>query len=57
MSRLFKPLTPFPPPSADPTVKLEMKMQAVGMGITALIGIGLIRITPAVLQSMGMAAE
>ena len=50
------PLTPHSP-LPTPAVKSEMKAQAVGTAITALIGIGLIRITPAVLDGLGLLSE
>ena len=38
-------------------LKAEMKVQAFQTAVTALIGVGLIRIAPAVLQGLGMASE
>ena len=45
------------PAPVDPAMKKEMKVQAVGTAITALIGIAFIRITPAILEGVGLISE
>jgi len=45
------------PGPVDPAMRAEMKVVACQTACTALIGVGLIRIAPAVLQGLGMASE
>mgnify|MGYP001219589607 FL=1 len=44
-------------PPVDPETKMAMKAQGLATAVTALLGVALIRIAPAVLEGLGMASE